>query len=937
MLGDKFSLPDKVIINNETQENILPLINFEKTNNIIQLIWNEPRENWGCLFHTCIDIVEIDFSQFNFSQSIKGNAMLYDCKSVTSININDFGKVKIKDGGSFFRGMESLTSLNLSNFDISEATDIGCMFNGCSSLISLNLSNFQGDNINVHIDEYIFTNCPKLEYVNFKNLRFIPRTSVHNIYVKKNIVFCTEDTFIILRVEGNRCPMIDCTDNWRLNQKKINLENDQCIENCSLTDNNKYNYKGECYANCPNKTYNDNYTCEDCHPDCQECIKAPDIISANCKVCSGSDKYLNFGNCYKNDEYINEIFITDYANFNNILENIIDSYLPENDIGNGLVIKREDNIIYHITNSKNEIEILNDKSKNSNNISIIDLAQCETIIRNEYHINDEDSLIFVKKEAQSNKASEKNVSFEVYESSNKTKLNISLCDGTPINIYLPIELSEGIKQLYEQMKESGYDMFDINDPFYQDICTPFDSSNGTDILLIDRINYIYHNDDTQCQSNCQFVNYSIESQYMQCSCSVDENVKYDDSKKDKFNPKKLYESFYEVLKYSNYNILKCYKIITDIKNLTRNFGNIITIIFFSCYLICLFIYIFQGINPFKMKLKVALKNSKGKNNIQFNSNFFDLLYPPIKKKSINKLILKPNKKNNKIIKPKKLALNFKKNNYNKIQIFANSGSKLNADIKPMFNKKNLSKFKKQIINNINKIKNSDKVEYSDYELNNLEYEKAVKLDKRTLFQIYFSTLKREHLIIFTFCNCNDYNLIFVKITRFIFLIVGDMALNTFFFSDDSMHKLFLNYGKYNFIQQIPQIAYSTLISSLIEIFLCYLSLTDKYFYQIKFIFIKGAKNKIRKIIKCIKIKLVIFYIFIFIFLIMYWYIISVFCGIYRNTQIAFIKDSIISFSINLIYPIFLYFLSAILRSCSLENKKKRCKFIYSLSYMIPFF
>ena len=110
-----------------------------------------------------------------------------------------------------------------------------------------------------------------------------------------------------MRVEGNRCPMIDCTDNWCLNQKKINLENDQCIENCSLTDNNKYNYKGECYTNCPNKTYNDNYTCEDCHPDCQECIKAPDIISTNCKVCSGSDKYLNFGNCYKNDEYINEI------------------------------------------------------------------------------------------------------------------------------------------------------------------------------------------------------------------------------------------------------------------------------------------------------------------------------------------------------------------------------------------------------------------------------------------------------------------------------------------------------------------------------------------------------------------------------------------------------------------------------------------------------
>ena len=60
-----------------------------------------------------------------------------------------------------------------------------------------------------------------------------------------------------------------------------------------------------------------------------------------------------------------------------------------------------------------------------------------------------------------------------------------------------------------------------------------------------------------------------------------------------------------------------------------------------------------------------------------------------------------------------------------------------------------------------------------------------------------------------------------------------MALNVFFFSDESMHKIFLNYGKYNFIQQIPQIIYTTIISQLIEVFLCYLSLTDKHFYKIK--------------------------------------------------------------------------------------------------------
>ena len=58
-------------------------------------------------------------------------------------------------------------------------------------------------------------------------------------------------------------------------------------------------------------------------------------------------------------------------------------------------------------------------------------------------------------------------------------------------------------------------------------------------------------------------------------------------------------------------------------------------------------------------------------------------------------------------------------------------------------------------------------------------------------------------------------------------------MNVFFFSDDTMHKMFLDYGKYNFIQQIPQTVYSTIISNLIEIILCYLSLTDKLFYQMK--------------------------------------------------------------------------------------------------------
>ena len=229
-------------------------------------------------------------------------------------------------------------------------------------------------------------------------------------------------------------------------------------------------------------------------------------------------------------------------------------------------------------------------------------------------------------------------------------------------------------------------------------------------------------------------------------------------------------------------------------------------------------------------------------------------------------------------------------------------------------------------------------EFSDFELNELEYYEAINLDKRSLLQLYYATLKREHLIIFTFFNCDDYNLLSIKLARFIFLVCTDMALNVFFFSDDSMHKLFLSYGKYDFVQQIPQITYSTIITQLIELFLCFLSLTDKHIYRIRTYILKGKTANIPKIIRCMQIKLIIFFSFIVIFFVVYWYIISVFCGVYRNTQIHFIKDSAISFSISLLYPFALYLLSTGLRKCAVNDSKyKRFKCIYAISNIIPFF
>ena len=166
-----------------------------------------------------------------------------------------------------------------------------------------------------------------------------------------------------------------------------------------------------------------------------------------------------------------------------------------------------------------------------------------------------------------------------------------------------------------------------------------------------------------------------------------------------------------------------------------------------------------------------------------------------------------------------------------------------------------------------------------------------------------------------------------------------MAMNVFFFSDDSMHKIYKSYGKYNFLQQLPQMIYSFAASQLLEVILCFLSLTDKHIYQIKEL--KRGKrdyDNLFKILRCIKIKLVLFYLFTFIFFIFYWYLITAFCAVYQNTQIIFIKDSITSFSIGLLYPFVLYLFPAFFRILALLDRvKKRTKIIYFISEILPIF
>ena len=184
-------------------------------------------------------------------------------------------------------------------------------------------------------------------------------------------------------------------------------------------------------------------------------------------------------------------------------------------------------------------------------------------------------------------------------------------------------------------------------------------------------------------------------------------------------------------------------------------------------------------------------------------------------------------------------------------------------------------------------------------------------------------------MIFTFYTYNDYNSKIIKIILFLFSLALYYTVNALFFTDSTMHKIYKDKGSFVIIYQIPQIFYSSIISSIINIIIKTLSLSEKNIIQLKNE--ENKKKKASELIKCLIIKYIFFFILTFLFLLFFWYYLSCFCAVYRNTQIHLIKDTMISFTFSLFYPLGINLIPGTFRIPSLKSSKKNKKGLYNIS------
>ena len=934
-------------------------------------------ENIGSMFAECTNLKHIDFNYSYTLSSIKDVGSLFSgCKSLKSLDLSFLDISQITSLEFMFNNCENLQYLNISNFDISSVVTMNSAFYGCKSLKILNILSFN-ENSELILNE-TFTNINDLIYciedtskANKINHELAQKNSINNC---SDICFSINSKYII---EKNKCVQ-DCSEEsdykyeykhncyqscknyYSYNRKEcideipegyylndsISKTIDKCPTKCKTCSNYSMEYDYciscsenyfpiiveeenlkdyfNCFLECPIGYININNSCQIYNDSCEDNTLYEMIADHSCLEKCNAYNFLNRVCKGRNNSLVIKTNI-----INNIKKDIEEGKLVSilSDVKNENkkdIEIYEDNITYQITSSYNQ------NNKQYDNTSILQFAECERKLKSIYDINKNETLIIFKVDIFEEGLNMPIVEYEIYHPRNYSKLDLSVCEEYKINIIVPVSINED--ELY---------LYDPSSDYYNDKCFPYTSINGTDIILRDRQNEYANNNLTLCENDCELVEYDKDTNYASCECDIKNEINIiGDIVIDK---DKLLESFTDIKSIINLEVMKCYSYLFTKEGLLYNIGSYILLITILIYIIAIFFFFPKGyysliksMNTFKYnELSIVHKNSN------LNKKYM-MTHVDVKKQNKFHILTKKNgvRCKTKISSPakrKKVKIKIN-NNLDHNNIYKLNDSTNNSMSK--FQKKNIIKSpKKQKImpsllkkNEIN-IKKLDVL--NDWELNSLSYANALIYDKRTYFQYYLSLIKTKHKLIFTFCLNNDYNSKSIKICLFLFSFALFYTTNALFFTESDIHKIYEDEGDYDFIYNIPQIIYSSIISTFISIIIRFFSLSENQILEMK-----KSSNKIKykesfiKLLACLKIKFSCFFIISLLFLILFWYYISCFCAVYKNTQLYLIQDTLISYGLSLLYPFGIYLLPGLFRIPSLKDSKKNKECMYKFSKII---
>ena len=195
-----------------------------------------------------------------------------------------------------------------------------------------------------------------------------------------------------------------------------------------------------------------------------------------------------------------------------------------------------------------------------------------------------------------------------------------------------------------------------------------------------------------------------------------------------------------------------------------------------------------------------------------------------------------------------------------------------------------------------------------------DYIKALN-DTRSFLSMFFSSLKKREIIIFS--STQDQNIDIIKKLLLIFTFINYFATNAFFFSEKNIHQIYLDKGVYNFGYQLKYIICAGLISSV-------------FLYLAKCMCI-NKKEITNKNINCLAKQLIVFIGVSTCFFIFYWLYIGSLTSIYINSKKHLLINIGITFIFCCVLECLLALISAALRYIAIKKAKSN---LYSMSKII---
>ena len=886
-------------------------------------------QNMNGMFFQCNSLEFLELGNLNTSSVTDMSQMFYGCYSLKSLNLNSFNTVNVQ-ANCFNEMFFNTTILKYCiNDEISEEIK-----NQLSSFIEMNCSDLC---FNISQNKYIkeknkcisdckndityryehdnicYTSCPNEthlidnnlceadlvcdNYYNYEQndcLDEIPlgyylndtsKKTIDKCYIRCNN--CSSDSML-----NNLC--ITCKNSAGYYAKLNDTSNDIIFVNCFTEEEIGFGYYLDTIKNIYFPCY---FTCKSCNVKgnsdnhhCSECYSNYTLINGNCYFISNIETTIIVSSII--DSTMVTISTTQIIKTTEIAEIIKTTEITRTTEIKEMTEIMETNTMETINNvdgNSYSYDITSKQKEEHTNSTFIDFSEeFLDYLYKRFNLNKETEKIYVTiadnlPDDPRAVTSDYNYRFFL---ANGTELNLSNIDeDVYVDVYVPITDLEKANYNYSKyFLNQGYDIYDENSAFYNDFCTPaFNGDN--DMTLADRKKYLYPSNITLCKDNCKYNGVDTENDRIICSCNLNSNNEGNTTEEDNNSDEDNGNFLSYFLDNINYNVFKCYILLADFSNLEKNYAFFTILGVFLVILVLNLIYFFYFL-PTKQKemlsqapTKESVKEEIIKELKRLKIGSTNILNNPLKKKKKRKFTRATIKKKKKRKKENKNYTELTKGKTNTKRVKKRRTLSINKR-KTEFGTQSIRKFIIRKKNGENKI---NQISMSNDDINDLPYTQAKKIDKRSIFKIFYSIIIQKLSLIDLIVG--NHKIRIMVICEYILSFLFNFFFNAFLYSDEVVSQKYHNNGELDIFVTLVLSILSNIITSIICFYINYSKGIDERWDMISELKVKI--HYIRNVIiffRYLRLKFIYFFICEIILISGCFYYIVIFCIVYSKSK-----------------------------------------------------